>query len=159
MTEIETRHILAKIANELQGAQLHLIAIQDTLATLESAGMYPAVPRLAWEQKNGQGEYLYLYFKVKPYNRGHEGPDGKRKVYIGIDPAKQADALRQVENRRRWETLKEAERRLMGQIARAERDIGHVLQVFLQWSKVELGNLGPADPAAVAGLVPNSDKQ
>jgi hypothetical protein len=82
---------LDDVAQGLRALETHLVAIQEQVADLEQAGVTEASPY--WRKdKEGNPRILYLI---------HPSQDGQRKrEYVGVDPAKQVDALARVQ---RWE--------------------------------------------------------
>lgn len=87
--------------------------IDAAMDAIRGAGMYENAPaRESWESKNTSGPiYLYLYWR-KDREGGYLGPDGKRKLYIGNDPGKIAEARRKVENQQLYLALQGARRRV-----------------------------------------------
>lgn len=79
--------------------------IEQAQAEIERNGMYPAVASEQYQQRpNGQADYLYMVFRTNGEG-DYEGPGGKRKLYIGADPEKQAAARRLNVNRMRFDKL------------------------------------------------------
>lgn len=95
---------IQSIQAAILGAFEHLGEIETGLSHLEAAGMYPAVPTEQWQRRNGNGEYLYMIFR-KGKNGEYQGPDGKRKVYIGCKAEAIGEARRLAANRRKYERL------------------------------------------------------
>ena len=84
---------------EQYGRELFLAAEE-----IKSAGMYPAVPSEQWQDRNGDGQYLYMIFKTDG-NGIYQGPNRARKVYVGNKADRIAEARRLAENRRRYEVI------------------------------------------------------
>ncbi len=110
---------LQTLANMHHEAQQRLAEIVDAKAALDAAGMYPAVPTQDWQARGADPDdkrYLYLCFPADG-DGGYTSPTGKRKVYIGVDPDKQAEAVRLARNRRRFEDLERQQAAVQGWIA------------------------------------------
>jgi hypothetical protein len=102
----------------LPGVTAVLGRMVEAAATLKEAGMYEHQPgRERWENRNGDGAYLYLYWGRD--GSQHKGPEGKRKVYIGNDPERIADARRLIKNGERYRRLKREEQTAVSCISRA----------------------------------------
>jgi hypothetical protein len=101
--------------------------------------MYDGIPTESWQSRNdSEPRYLYMYFRACRDGRGYEGPDGKRKQYVGVDPARQAEARRLASNRKRWEHLDDAARKLENWLIRRQRELKNVAMFIENWPKVEL---------------------
>lgn len=135
----------------LAGALAHRADLAQVLATLEAAGMYPASPSEQWQDRNGSGQYLYMLFRLGPDGQ-YQGPDGKRKVYIGKDPERIAEARRLAENRRRWEVVNRAARDLDGWLYLRGSELQSLAGRCQRRTALDLG---PMAPAAVANGSPN----
>lgn len=102
---------IKQIETNIQIAQGRLDDVTNALELLEAVGMYPAEAREQWQTRpNSEGQYLYMLFRKNRHGE-YEGPGGKRKVYVGADPEKIAEARRLNQNRlshdklssKRWE--------------------------------------------------------
>jgi len=97
---------LDTIRDELSTALAHLVDLHQALGKIEAAGMYPALPTEQWQARGDSGEARYLYMLFRKNAEGtYQGPGGKRKLYVGADPGRQAEARRLAENRRRWRAI------------------------------------------------------
>jgi len=132
----------------------HLAAIDAAMQTLKAAGMYAELPsREAFESRNGSAPiYLYHYF---PQGRDGDylGPGGKRKVYVGCDPKRIAEARRLVENRKRWVQLQRERTQLSYELGQITDDVTRLVKeaeslARRSWKKSDL-----AQPADLATLV------
>lgn len=98
---------LTGILADLARLEAGLVVIRESMAELEAAGMYPGVPTESWETRtnttHGEARYLRMLFSIGVL------PNGKRKLYVGADPARQRTAKLKASRRLRWERL-EAER-------------------------------------------------
>lgn len=128
----------------IRAAQDHLLEITDAMTLLEQAGMYPAVPHFQWQDRNGDGKYLYLIFRQNG-DGSHTGPDGKKKVYIGSNEDKIEEARRLVKNREAWEKLHAQQTDLARWIRMCEsklltlqRDADSLLKFSNEFPKVKL---------------------
>lgn len=127
-------------------AEEHLGEILEARKILEVAGMYPAVPHFQWQRREELGEAKYLYLMFRQNQDGsYQGPDGRRKVYIGADPAKIEEAKRRTRNRENWERLVQEEVKLRRWITYTEtqleilkRDANKILVNSRDWPKSEL---------------------
>lgn len=110
--------ILTGIMEQVARLERALSAIQRDMAELEVAGMYAAVPTESWESRSntdhGEARYLRMLFPNGVL------PGGRRKLYVGCDPAKIRKARKLAGNRRRWEAL-EAERQRLERFLRMVR--------------------------------------
>lgn len=143
--------LVEAINDRLAEALAHRVELGQALAQLEAAGMWPAVPSEQWQDRNSAGQYFYLLFRLGP-DRAYQGPDGKRKVDIGRDPGKIAEARRLAENRRRWEVANRAARDLDGWLAENRRQLVALAGRCERWPALDLG---PVAPAILAGQGPN----
>lgn len=101
----DLQDILDLINDNLELATTLRSRIDLELANIEASGMYPAVANEQWQQRpNGQADYLYMVFRANG-DGSHAGPEGKRKLYIGADPEKQAAARRLNVNRMLFDKL------------------------------------------------------
>lgn len=97
--------IIDRINANLEQANQLAARIEQYVAEIEADGMYPAVASEQWQQRpNGQADYLYMVFRTNA-NGDYEGPGGKRKIYVGADPKKQAAARRMNVNRMSFDKL------------------------------------------------------
>lgn len=138
MNEEEQLAYLVDIRKNLAGVTHHLHEILRAMNELEQAGMYPAIPTEQWQTRNGSGQYLYMLFRQDRYGV-YTGPDGKRKLYVGADPEKIAEARRLVANRRRWEELKAAAEKVDRWLKARQGDIEYLARNCQQWPCIELG--------------------
>lgn len=103
---------LREIQTNMHNAQMHYIQICDQMDQLVAAGMYPSIPTVSMEARNGS-DNIYMRLRWKQDTRGtYLSPNGSASTYIGNDPAKQAEARRLIENRRRWEYLDDVRQKL-----------------------------------------------
>jgi hypothetical protein len=111
------RAALQEIAQDLQSLQDHLAAIKDQIADLEQAGVTEASPY--WRKdKEGNPRILYLI---------HPSQNGQRKrEYVGVDPAKQADALARVQRWEQRQRLLEQANRLAARLDRIRHDVSAI---------------------------------
>jgi hypothetical protein len=129
---------LVCIRENLSGAAHHLHEILQVMNGLEQAGMYPAIPTEQWQDRDGKGKYLYMLFRQDGYGV-YTGPDGKRKLYVGADPEKIAEARRLTANRRRWEDLKAAAGKIDRWLKARQCDIEYLARNCQQWPRIDLG--------------------
>jgi hypothetical protein len=113
------------IQENIDSAKQHIQQIEDAMALLEQAGMYPSIPHLQLQERNGRGVYLYLLFRQK-YDGSYAGPGGKRKLYIGADPKKQDEARRIIHRMENWNELKMAKIQLEAWITINEAKITRI---------------------------------
>jgi len=85
--------------------------LESELAELEQTGMYPSVPSEQWQTRNGSGEYLYMLFHTDR-DGNYQGPDGKRKIYVGNKPERIEEARRLAANRVLYEQKRRSYDRL-----------------------------------------------
>lgn len=96
---------IAAIEANLEQAKARLTDIETAMEFLHNQGMYPCAATEQWQTRpNGQSEYLYMIFSSDG-NGGYQGPDGKRKIYVGADPERIAAAKRMNINRREYNLL------------------------------------------------------
>jgi hypothetical protein len=137
------------IQRNIQAAQAHLLEIEAAMATLEQAGIYPAVPHFQWQERNGNGsQYLFLLFRQNG-DGTYSGPDGKRKIYIGSNEENIAEARRLTKNRQAWELLRANKTQLCywindreNQLASLERTANHLLHSTEKHPKANLTPIG-----------------
>jgi hypothetical protein len=135
----ELTELHAQIQREMRAAARHLAAIRAEMANIEAAGMYDGIPTESWQSRNdSEPRYLYMYFRACRDGRGYEGPDGKRKKYVGVDPARQAEARRLADNRRRWEHLDDVANRLEKWLNKRRWDLDRIAMFIDDWPRVEL---------------------
>jgi hypothetical protein len=151
---------LVCIRENLAGAAHRLHEISQVMNGLEQTGMYPAIPTEQWQDRDGKGKYLYMLFR-QDRNGVYTGPDGKRKLYVGTDPEKIAEAHRLAANRRRWEELRAAARQLDIWLKARQGDMEHLARNCQQWPHTDLGlpvaNVDQAASPNVELLGLNSD--
>lgn len=120
MTSLD--HTIKLINTNIAAAQDHLTEILEAMQLLQGAGMYPAIPHFQWQRREEMGEAKYLYLIFRQNSDGsHQGPDGRKKIYIGADPANIEEAKRLVRNRERWEQLGQQSIKLRGWITITEK--------------------------------------
>ena len=147
---------LQTVYDELVKAKAHLAEVRSTMEALEQAGMYPAVPSEQWQGRNGGPKrYLYMLFGTNRHTGRYEGPDGKRKLYVGCKGKNIAEARRLAENRRRWEDLERTAKVLDGWISTMESKVQSLAWRAEGWTQVDVETLGPATGDQVATDVPN----
>lgn len=93
---------LDNLRAEYTAAVAYYYQLEQHLAGLESLAMYPAVPSEQWQHRNGSGQYLYMIFR-RGDNGAYQGPDGRRKVYVGNKPARIAEARDMARRRAEYE--------------------------------------------------------
>jgi hypothetical protein len=105
---------LDDVAQGLRALEAHLVAIQEQVADLERAGVIEATPY--WRKdKEGNPRILYLI---------HPSQNGQRKrEYVGVDPAKQADALARVQRWEQRQRLLEQANRLAARLDQIRHDV------------------------------------
>jgi hypothetical protein len=128
----------------IRAAYETLTEIINAMDLLQQAGMYPAVPHFQWQDRNGDGKYLYLIFRQKE-DGSYSGPDGKRKLYIGANEDKQEEAKRLTKNRLTWQELEAKHTALARWIRMCEskllmlqRDADSLLKFSNEFPKFEL---------------------
>lgn len=102
--------------------------VDAAMDALREAGMYENAPaRESWESrgKDKPPAYLYLYFGMDQSKPGKVflGPDGKRKLYVGSDPGRIAEARRMVENQERYHLLQIRRQQIVFWFMAAKRDL------------------------------------
>lgn len=145
------------IQANIQAAKDHLALISAAMETLKISGMYPAIPHFQWQRREEAGEARYLYLVFRQNGDGaYQGPDGKKKIYIGADPTKIEEAKRLTRNRQTWEKLKEHHNRLSsyitlceGKLLQLESQADTTLHYSQQWPRSELSQIGAA-PSGIA---------
>lgn len=99
---VEWSGLLGDIERQVVHLEYCLAGMRGTMARLEEAGMYPAVPSFTWEARENDGyeqkRYLRLIFPSRT-------PGIARKVYVGCKAEKVAEAKRLTRNRQVWEQL------------------------------------------------------
>lgn len=103
MTAEKWAALLMGIMEGVVRLEAGLVSMKQECLRLEADGMWPAVPSESWEMRNrsthGEARYLRLVF-------GRDKPAGyPRKVYVGCDRDKIAEARKKTVNRRWWEEL------------------------------------------------------
>lgn len=117
---------LHAIGHHLAGAQAHLARIQQMMDRIAQEGMYDAVPTESWQDRGGPGRYLYHYFPQDRTGASYLGPDGKKKLYIGVEPARIKEARRLAHNRRRYNTLNQAAAALQRWLGYRQTDLNNL---------------------------------
>lgn len=98
------------IEAELALASEHWSEIKTACELIMQAGMFDSLPHFQYQARDGSEEKKYLYLIFRQGNGGaYHGPDGKRKVYIGADPLKIAEARRMAKNYELYQSLKAKE--------------------------------------------------
>lgn len=72
----------------------YIEALDRALARIDEAGRYRQVPKEAWQTRGNATEYLYMMFPFDRSTGRHSGPNGVRKLYVGVKDEKIADARR-----------------------------------------------------------------
>ncbi len=128
----------------IHSAREHLADIQNAMTPLELDGMYPAVPHFQWQDRNGDGKYLYLIFRQN-HDGSYTGPNGKKKVYIGSNEDRIEEARRLTNNRLKWQELeaKQAElarwiRMCESKLLMLQREADSVLKFSKEFPKFAL---------------------
>lgn len=101
---VQWAEILAGIMEELFRLEAGLVAMKRECLRLEADGMYPGVPTGdVWEPRanstHGEKRYLRLTFPAGTL------PGGRRKLYVGCNSERIAEARKLAGNRCRWEEL------------------------------------------------------
>lgn len=124
---------LIAVTEQIGPAMTHLGSLRVAMRELEQQGMYPSVPSESWEAKSKSGEkdYLYMLFKTRSDGQGHAGPDGARRIAIGRDAEKIAEARAMAARRLRYEQLYALAARLDGWL----RDLQHTIAGLDNWAK------------------------
>lgn len=135
---------LKTINDSLAAALAHRAELAQALAEIEAAGMYPSEPSEQWQDRGGSGQYLYMLFRLAPDGQTYQGPDGKRKVYVGADPARIAEARRLAANRGRWGQARQAARALDQWIELRQSELHSLAARCDRWPTADLGPLTPA---------------
>ncbi len=113
-----------EIANEIEAAECLMSEIDNAQQKLSEAGMYEAIPRVEWQSRNDKNaNYMYLVFIQDKYGNY---PNGKRKIYIGANYKKQAQAAKMIDRRQRWERLDTKANELSRWISRKEADLQRI---------------------------------
>jgi hypothetical protein len=132
---------LKMIYDGMIAAQNHLKRLRQTMARLQQEGMYDAVPTESWQDRGGAGQYLYHYFPMDRLGSGYLGPDGKKKHYVGSDPARIAEARRLADNRRRYEDLAAAADRLEQWLTWRRQDLATLTGHAIAWPRFDFRTL------------------
>jgi hypothetical protein len=137
VTLLTTEEQAALLLRELAAAREHREQLTLEMRRIAAAGMYQAVPTEQWQSRGG-GEAKYLYMLFRSNSQGeYYGPAGRRKLYVGADPAKIAEARRLAANRQRWEQIAEVKDRLRIWIDQQERKIEQIALYADRWPRVE----------------------
>ena len=150
----ESERFTAAISDCMAGAGAHLLEIRQAMDQLGAAGMWPSVPTEDWSDLKG----LYMLFRS---NRDgtYKGPDGKREVYIGKDPAAIAEARRLAENRRRWEACELAAWNLHKWIGGKWVELRDLAEDCKRWPALDLGPMAPAAVVTPVSTLPEVEKR
>ncbi len=139
---INVDDFLETIREQLQAAQDHLEVVCTDMVRLEQAGMYPSVPHEQWQGRDG-GDAKYLYMLFRQGRDGqYEGPEGKRKLYVGCDPERITEARRLAKNRKRYQHLATLSRHLQSWLTQKVYDVRFLADSFKHWQRDE-SLLGP----------------
>lgn len=96
---------VVRMESDFAAATAHLSSLRKSLEEIKRRPMWPAVPTEVWFGRYGRNtKYLELLFH-KNNDGTYQGPDGIRRVYIGIDPERIADARKRTETRKLYEQL------------------------------------------------------
>lgn len=119
----KVKQVLANI----DAARERLQEVKDQIYFIDSVGRYPAKARESWQtKKNSPYKYLYMTFrKSRKGDDCYQGPDGKRKIYVGseVDTDAIADARRLNQNYTTWLKLKAVERQIANWILGREHEV------------------------------------
>jgi hypothetical protein len=96
---------LERIRATIDHATSTLNFIRHETTKLKRYGIYPSVPIEQWRNHHGRPRFLYMLFRRDPASDRHLGPDGRRKLYIGCDKARIAEARATVMRTRVYERL------------------------------------------------------
>lgn len=117
----KVKHILENI----EAARTRLKEVQDQIDYVNRVGRYPAKARESWQtRKDSPYKYLFMVFRSDG-NGAYQGPDGKRKVYVGseVDEESIYDARRLNSNFTAWTKLKAVERQIANWILGREHEV------------------------------------
>jgi len=136
MTDLEI-HLHAIHTNLAQASQ-HLAKLRQVLADLEQAGMYPGLPAEQWQSRNGgEKDYLYMVFRLAEDGKSYEGPEGKRKVYVGNKAEAIVEARRLAANRQYWSELNTLARSLERWLILRQRETQNLAGETNRWPRVK----------------------
>ncbi len=149
--------------HEFEQALAHLKQIKARMNQLEKAGMYPGVPKEQWQDRNAPRDdeetpdqervknYLYMIFRQAPGRtvQAYEGPQGKRKVYVGADPRRIAEARQMAANRVEWNQLHQAATQLESWLSARRSELREQQRRASEWPRArELWGLEAAPATA-----------
>lgn len=129
------------ILAQLEAARAHRAAIRQMIDRVAQEGMYDAVPTESWQDRGGDGRYLYHYFRWDSRRERYLGPEGKKKVYVGSDPERIADARRLATNRRTHDRLVAAEQKLANWLVWRERELANLAREAGRYPTFDLQSL------------------
>lgn len=143
MADRELGEMFRVIESALDEAGARLYGMGEEMEHLEVEGMYCAVPSEQWQGRNGSSrKYLYMLFRYS-YDvggvGGFQGPDGKRKVYVGCKEERIREARGLAKNRVKWEGLQRDSQGLERWIERMRSDL---MRLVVRAGSVPAGNLG-----------------
>jgi hypothetical protein len=137
------------LRHEIEQALAHLKQIKARMTQLEKAGMYPGVPKEQWQDRNAlrndeepekerEKNYLYMIFRQASGRtvQTYEGPEGKRKVYVGSDPRKIAEARQMAANRVEWDQLNQAASALESWLSQRRSELREQKRRASDWPRV-----------------------
>ncbi len=139
--------ILGDISQDLERLEMELAEMREQRERLEEAGMYPGIPTESWQSRNGsETEYLRLIFP-----RGTPdipaGSGGRKRLYIGCDPAKIEEARRMVANREQWEGVDREVAKLEHFLDMRKARLEGVAWDLARYQVPDLGTEGAQQPA------------
>ncbi|HEX8833970.1 MAG TPA: hypothetical protein VF719_07200 [Abditibacteriaceae bacterium] len=127
----------AFVLSDLQKATVHLVEIRASMQKLEAAGMYPSVPNESWQKRErGQTDYLYMTFRKDATGR-FLGPQGMRKVYVGADPEKIAQARAMAQRRRDYDQLQADANALERYLAECRSQSQGLRRIAQRWPRAQ----------------------
>jgi hypothetical protein len=130
---------LEGISKLLDSLEAHADAIQKLLTGLEAEGMYPAIPTESFQKRNGSDtNYLYMMFGRSRRTGLYEGPEGKRKLYVGCKPNAIETARQLVENRRLFDQLTAHRKQIYWKIERTDSDLANIHRTLDHYTLIDL---------------------
>lgn len=132
---------IIQILTQINAATDHQTEIQAACNLIKEAGMFDSLPHFQYQARDGSEEKKYLYLIFRQSDSGaYHGPDGKRKVYIGADPLKIAEARRLAHNYDLYQSLRAKEIELSHwigykklELKRLEESVGQLLAASKKW--------------------------
>lgn len=140
MTDVTIQ--LQSIGDNLAAAEAHMERIRQMMDRIQQEGMYDAVPTESWQDRGGRGVYLYHYFPQNPRGIDHLGPDGKKKVYVGVDKARIAEARRLANNTRRYQSLARSASTLARWLGHRHDDLNNLAAHSPRFPRFDFRSLG-----------------